>query len=110
MLTPASATAPDTIFNSIPTESTDYEAGLAVVGEFDTVEEFCRYHLFKSGIKPMWEDEANANGGKWVLTMKDNPVLLSSAASLGFFKEGRGGAEVSVCMTTCERLQRELKD
>lgn len=43
MLTPASATAPDTIFNSIPTESTDYEAGLAVVGEFDTVEEFCRY-------------------------------------------------------------------
>ena len=24
----------------------------------------------------MWEDEANANGGKWVLTMKNNPVLL----------------------------------
>ncbi len=34
------------------------------------------YHLFKSGIKPMWEDEANANGGKWVLTMKNNPQLL----------------------------------
>jgi len=34
------------------------------------------YHLFKSGIKPMWEDEANANGGKWVLTMKNNPALL----------------------------------
>ncbi|KAJ7638318.1 translation initiation factor eIF 4e-like domain-containing protein [Roridomyces roridus] len=73
-------------------ESTDYEAGLTVVGEFSTVEEFCRYfnwlkppsqlernsnyHLFKSGIKPMWEDEANANGGKWVLTMKNNPALL----------------------------------
>jgi hypothetical protein len=56
------------------------------------VEEFCRYfnwlkppsalernsnyHLFKSGIKPMWEDEANANGGKWVLTMKSQPQLL----------------------------------
>jgi translation initiation factor 4E len=65
---------------------------LTVIGEFDTVEEFCRYfnwlkppskleknsnyHLFKSGIKPMWEDEANANGGKWVLTMKNNPQLL----------------------------------
>ena len=24
----------------------------------------------------MWEDEANANGGKWVLTMKNNPTLL----------------------------------
>ena len=24
----------------------------------------------------MWEDEANANGGKWVRTMKNNPTLL----------------------------------
>ncbi|KAK2467470.1 hypothetical protein APHAL10511_000325 [Amanita phalloides] len=78
--------------HSHPTEMTDYEAGLTVIGEFDTVESFCRYfnwlkppsklernsnyHLFKSGIKPMWEDPANARGGKWVLTMKNNPVLL----------------------------------
>ncbi|RDB30515.1 Eukaryotic translation initiation factor 4E type 2 [Hypsizygus marmoreus] len=91
--TPATATVPDTNFAApAPPESTDYEAGLTVIGEFDTVESFCRYfnwlkppsklernsnyHLFKSGIKPMWEDEANANGGKWVLTMKNNPVLL----------------------------------
>jgi len=73
-------------------ESDEYEAGLTVIGDFDTVETFCRYfnwlkppskleknsnyHLFKKGIKPMWEDEANANGGKWVLTMKNNPQLL----------------------------------
>ncbi|KAJ6463268.1 translation initiation factor eIF 4e-like domain-containing protein [Mycena vitilis] len=79
-------------FIAHPPEPIDYEAGLTVVGEFSTVEEFCRYfnwlkppshlernsnyHLFKSGIKPMWEDEANANGGKWVLTMKNNPALL----------------------------------
>ncbi|KAJ6530360.1 translation initiation factor eIF 4e-like domain-containing protein [Mycena vulgaris] len=79
-------------FVAHPPESTDYEAGLTVVGEFSTVEEFCRYfnwlkppsqlernsnyHLFKAGIKPMWEDEANANGGKWVLTMKNNAALL----------------------------------
>jgi translation initiation factor 4E len=75
-----------------PADSGAYEAGLTTVGEFDTVESYCRYfnwlkppsklernsnyHLFKSGIKPMWEDEANANGGKWVLTMKNNPALL----------------------------------
>lgn len=83
--------APDGTFG-VHADSTDYEAGLTVIGEFNTVEEFCRYfnwlkppsklernsnyHLFKSGIKPMWEDEANANGGKWVLTMKNNPQLL----------------------------------
>ncbi|KAF8156591.1 translation initiation factor eIF 4e-like domain-containing protein [Crassisporium funariophilum] len=75
-----------------PPESTDYEAGLTIIGEFSTVEQFCRYfnwlkppskldknsnyHIFKSGIKPMWEDPANADGGKWVLTMKGNPGLL----------------------------------
>jgi hypothetical protein len=26
--------------------------------------------LFKDGIQPMWEDAANARGGKWVLRMK----------------------------------------
>lgn len=88
---PASANVLDPIL-SHPPESNEYEAGLTVIGEFDTVESFCRYfnwlkppsklernsnyHLFKSGIKPMWEDEANANGGKWVLTMRNNPTLL----------------------------------
>ncbi|KAL0957901.1 hypothetical protein HGRIS_000082 [Hohenbuehelia grisea] len=73
-------------------EPATYEANLTVIGEFDTVESFCRYfnwlkppsqltpnsnyHLFKHGIKPMWEDPANANGGKWVLTMRNNPALL----------------------------------
>ncbi|KAH7925031.1 translation initiation factor eIF4e, partial [Leucogyrophana mollusca] len=88
----AAAAAAGTPFPIAPPETEDYEAGLTVIGEFDTVESFCRYfnwlkppsklernsnyHIFKSGIKPMWEDEANANGGKWVLTMKNNPALL----------------------------------
>ena len=75
-----------------PADSGTYEAGLTTVGDFDTVESYCRYfnwlkppsklernskyHLFKSGIKPMWEFEANANSGKWVLTMKNNTTLL----------------------------------
>ncbi|KAF9556602.1 translation initiation factor eIF4e [Agrocybe pediades] len=90
---PAGTTSSDVPYSaSHPPESTEYEAGLTVIGEFDTVEEFCRYfnwlkppsrleknsnyHIFKSGIKPMWEDPANANGGKWVLTMKNSPDLL----------------------------------
>ncbi|KAH7882266.1 translation initiation factor eIF 4e-like domain-containing protein [Phlebopus sp. FC_14] len=94
--TPAGPKAPSdeasTPFPTVVPESDDYEAGLTVIGEFDTVESFCRYfnwlkppsklernsnyHIFKSGIKPMWEDAANAQGGKWVLTMKNNPTLL----------------------------------
>ncbi|KAG9047250.1 hypothetical protein FS837_002723 [Tulasnella sp. UAMH 9824] len=74
------------------TATGEYEAGLQRVGEFNTVEDFCRlfnwlkppsqleknsnYHLFKDGIKPMWEDPANAQGGKWVLTMRSNPELV----------------------------------
>ncbi|CAG8499291.1 1076_t:CDS:2 [Ambispora leptoticha] len=50
---------------------------------FDSVEEFwgvynnivkssdlasgSNYHLFKQGIKPMWEDPINEKGGKWVI-------------------------------------------
>ncbi|CDO71175.1 hypothetical protein BN946_scf184845.g45 [Trametes cinnabarina] len=92
--TPATAGSdnPPNSAHFAPPDTDEYEAGLTVIGEFDTVESFCRYfnwlkppsklernsnyHLFKSGIKPMWEDEANANGGKWVLTMKNNPQLL----------------------------------
>jgi translation initiation factor 4E len=28
------------------------------------------YHLFKAGIRPIWEDEANLTGGKWILRLK----------------------------------------
>ncbi|KAG7096374.1 hypothetical protein E1B28_003818 [Marasmius oreades] len=91
LLTPTSASL-EGHFPAAPVDSNDYEAGLTVVGTFTTVEQFCRYfnwlkppsklernsnyHLFKEGIKPMWEDPANKNGGKWVLTMKNNPTLL----------------------------------
>lgn len=64
-----------------------------MMGTYETVESFmsifptlrrpsqmernCNYHLFKDGIKPMWEDKANARGGKWVLTLRNgNQALL----------------------------------
>ena len=28
------------------------------------------FHLFKVGIKPMWEDEANKCGGKWIVRLR----------------------------------------
>lgn len=64
-------------------EMQHYETNLREIGDFGTVEDFWRYfhhivkptvmesnsncHLFKKDIKPMWEDEHNANGGKWVV-------------------------------------------
>ncbi|XP_078267635.1 eukaryotic translation initiation factor 4E-like isoform X2 [Rhinoraja longicauda] len=29
----------------------------------------CDYSLFKDGIEPMWEDEKNKRGGRWLLTL-----------------------------------------
>jgi translation initiation factor 4E len=66
-----------------PLEADDYESNLNEVGSFASVEGFwqvfhhvllpsqlemgANYHLFKSGIKPTWEDSSNAEGGKWAV-------------------------------------------
>ena len=60
----------------------NYENTLQKIGTFDTVQDFWRYwnnivnisdfpelatlSLFKEGVKPLWEDPENAEGGKWV--------------------------------------------
>jgi len=37
----------------------------------------CDYSLFKTGIKPMWEDEKNKEGGRWILQeVKRNMIGL----------------------------------
>nr|XP_033933380.1 eukaryotic translation initiation factor 4E type 2-like isoform X2 [Pseudochaenichthys georgianus] len=28
------------------------------------------FHLFKEGIKPMWEDDCNRGGGKWIIRLR----------------------------------------
>jgi translation initiation factor 4E len=64
----------------------NYDANLRLVGTFNTVEKFWSYythmirphdlmghadiHLFKDGIRPMWEDDHNKNGGKWIVRLK----------------------------------------
>lgn len=63
-----------------------YDQNLKLVGTFSTVEKFWAiyshlmrpsdlgshsdFHLFKDGIKPMWEDDANKDGGKWIVRLK----------------------------------------
>jgi translation initiation factor 4E len=28
------------------------------------------YHFFKDGIRPIWEDDDNKNGGKWIIRLR----------------------------------------
>ncbi|XP_018356491.1 PREDICTED: eukaryotic translation initiation factor 4E type 2-like isoform X1 [Trachymyrmex septentrionalis] len=67
-----------------------YDQNLKLVGRFASVEQFwglyshlvrpsdltthTDFHLFKVGIKPMWEDEANQKGGKWIVRLRKGLV------------------------------------
>jgi len=64
----------------------DYEKSTTKVATISTVEGFWTvyshlrrpsalptvsdYHIFKDGIRPVWEDEANKRGGKWIVRLK----------------------------------------
>lgn len=64
----------------------EYEKTLHPIATVETVEHFfgvyqhlkrpsslplvSDYHLFKKGIRPIWEDEENKNGGKWVVRLR----------------------------------------
>ncbi|KDR09888.1 eukaryotic translation initiation factor 4E type 2 isoform X2 [Zootermopsis nevadensis] len=64
----------------------NYDQNLKLIGRFASVEQFWAlyshlvrpsdlqshsdFHLFKVGIKPMWEDEANQRGGKLILRLR----------------------------------------
>ena len=64
----------------------NYDSCLKKLGTFGSIEEFwCYYdhmnfpselpfysdiHLFRENLKPMWEEEGNRLGGKWILRLK----------------------------------------
>ena len=64
----------------------DYEKSTTKIATLGTVEDFWTiyshlkrpsalptvsdYHIFKDGIRPVWEDEANKRGGKWIVRLK----------------------------------------
>ncbi|CAH6792216.1 unknown_gene_11175 [Phodopus roborovskii] len=66
-------------------KSRTWQANLRLISKFVTVEDFwalynhiqlssnlmpgCDYSLFKDGIEPMWEDEKNKRGGRWLITL-----------------------------------------
>ena len=64
----------------------EYEKTLHPMATCETVEEFFEiyrhlnrpsslplvsdYHLFKKGVRPIWEDDENKKGGKWIVRLK----------------------------------------
>jgi len=64
----------------------NFDQNLQLIGSFSTCEQFWKlfshlvrpgdlnshsdFHLFKKGIKPLWEDEANRYGGKWIVRLR----------------------------------------
>eukprot|EP00658_Telonema_sp_P-2_P051499 TRINITY_DN3956_c0_g1_i12.p1 TRINITY_DN3956_c0_g1~~TRINITY_DN3956_c0_g1_i12.p1 ORF type:complete len:179 (+),score=43.73 TRINITY_DN3956_c0_g1_i12:317-853(+) len=91
------------------------------IHDFGTVEEFWRmfnnivapsqlcngsnYHMFLNGVKPMWEDEANCRGGKWIIIFpKSRKDLLDefwTNVLLSIIGESLDGVEeVSGCVAS----------
>ncbi|EAY02194.1 hypothetical protein TVAG_450940 [Trichomonas vaginalis G3] len=64
----------------------NYEKNIHTLGSFNTIEEFWSiyshlkrpndlepptdYHLFRNGIRAIWEDQDNVKGGKWIIRLK----------------------------------------
>lgn len=67
-------------------QANNYETNIHQIGGFSTADEFWAIYshlrrpnvlpvnsdiqLFRTGIKPVWEHEANALGGKWILRLR----------------------------------------
>ncbi|KAH7071117.1 translation initiation factor eIF 4e-like domain-containing protein [Paraphoma chrysanthemicola] len=67
-------------------KSSDYEKSIQPVFKFSTAQDFWKafvhlrrpsslptvadYNIFKHGIRPVWEDEENKRGGKWIMRLK----------------------------------------
>lgn len=67
-------------------KNSDYEKSIKPVYKMRTVHDFWRvythlkrpsalptvsdYHFFREGIRPVWEDEENKRGGKWIMRLK----------------------------------------
>ncbi|KAF9907788.1 Eukaryotic translation initiation factor 4E type 2 [Linnemannia zychae] len=65
---------------------TNYEGAMKKIATFGSVEDFWAvyshlrrphelpnvsdYHLFRQGVRPVWEDPVNINGGKWIVRLK----------------------------------------
>ncbi|XP_035686428.1 uncharacterized protein LOC118422780 isoform X2 [Branchiostoma floridae] len=73
---------------------TNYNENLLEISAVETIEGFwqvynhlapahhldnnANYHFFRVGIMPMWEDDANKQGGKWVITIRNDMDFVAS--------------------------------
>jgi len=106
-------------------EMAHYETNLRSIGNFGTVEDFWRYfhhivkptemevnancHLFKTGIKPMWEDPTNAGGGKWVAVFRGDRSILDQIwenVVLSMIGETFGVDSNEICGAVCSRRKK----
>ena len=72
--------------NKSSVQANNYENNIHPIGSFGDSDEFWTIyshlrrpnvlpvnsdiHLFRSGVKPVWEDPINASGGKWIIRLK----------------------------------------
>ncbi|KAL7464001.1 hypothetical protein ACHAXS_004431 [Conticribra weissflogii] len=141
-MTEPQSTDPNTLFHhkwtlwydnprSAPPGSTWHD-NLKKLGTFQTPSEFwsifnnihpssqlslnSNYHLFKEGIEPMWEDPANMNGGKFVLTIPkkdaktgrgDEWWLFTVLAVIGETMD-ESGEEVCGCVVSIRKSQDRI--
>lgn len=90
---PTPGFGPDAAPTTSVLSTSSWEASLRTIGSYAAVETMLgcfsklhrpsqlerhtSYHVFKDGIKPMWEDARNARGGKWTITFRQrNPALV----------------------------------
>jgi len=76
-----------------PDKAKEWMENLLQVSSFGTAEDFwalynyiqpasrlasgCDYSLFKEGVRPMWEDPTNRNGGRWLINLDKRMHYLS---------------------------------
>lgn len=104
-------------FKTHNNQSDQYEDNIHQLGTFRTVEGFWSlyshlkkpndlsaptdYHLFRDGIRAIWEDADNVNGGKWMIRLKKGLASyywerLILALIGGQFSDDVNGAVISV--------------
>jgi translation initiation factor 4E len=101
-------------------KNSDYEKSIKPMCRMDTAQDFWNiylhlkrpadlptvsdYHFFKEGIRPVWEDDMNKRGGKWIMRLKKGVAnrywedLLLAMVGDQFFEAGEEvcGAVLSV--------------
>ena len=76
------------------------------MNKLETVPTAFDYHLFGDGIKPMWEDERNKAGGKWLIRLKKGVLqilwerLVIGIIRGGFVTDTIGADEVTGCVAS----------